>query len=277
VQDALLDQLGAERREQIIHMIVAYSEPTTPPSRVMASFQRLEGDKVRELRQELVRAAGGENEMRAALARKGQTLAEWEAGLKREFFRREVLYSALGNVVDSPAAAKAYYDAHPEKFRRDDAWQLRRIRIPKSKFSTPQAAAEAAALIHRKLTEGHDFAALAANLAYDPPYGAQGGMLTVKGVTGLASGNFPAEERLARNLKDGEISAPLDMGDAFLIVRREAYRAAVTPTFEEAANQAAALAYSERVRKKKEEFFEKQRKNAFVEVLLPDPPARLLQ
>jgi parvulin-like peptidyl-prolyl isomerase len=277
VQDALLDQLGAKHRERIIQSFVLRSDPSVPPTRMMEKFHRLEADEVRHLREEMVKSAGGDKELRAALARKGQTLQSWETGLKRELFRREVLYMNLGYIPDSPAAARAYFDAHPDKFVRPDAWRLRRIRIPKAKFTTPEAAAEAAKLIRDKVADDRNFAAVARELAYDPPYDARGGLLTVGGQPDQPSGNFPAEERIAAALKDGEISQPVDIGEAYLIVLREGCRPGAAPTFEEAAEQAAALCYTDRLKKKKEEFFEKQKKDAFIEILQKEPPGRYLK
>jgi parvulin-like peptidyl-prolyl isomerase len=274
IQDALLDQLGASRRDQIIRGYVMRADPTTQPGRVMESFRRLEADGVRRLRDEVVAAAGGEAEMRAALQKRGQTLRDWEADLRRELFRREALYTSLGYINASPAAAKAYYDAHPEEFGQPDAWALRRIHIPKAKFTSPEAAAQAAALIRAKLAQGADFALLAAELRYDPPYDEQGGLLSVNGQTGLPSGNFPAEERIAAGLTDGQVSDPVDTGAAFLIVKREAYRPAKVLAFEEAVEQAAARAFTEKVKEKKEEFFARQKKEALIEILVPQPPRR---
>jgi parvulin-like peptidyl-prolyl isomerase len=91
------------------------------------------------------------------------------------------------------------------------------------------------------------------------------------------TGTFPAEEKIAAQLKDGEISTPVDVGDAFLIVRRDGYRKELNPTFEEAAEKAAALAYSARVKEKKEEFFAKQKDDAFIEILIKEPPERYLK
>lgn len=277
IQDALLDRLGAERRELVIRAYVSRANPATPPERVMEAFRRLEADEARQMQQELIQAAGGEQELRLALQRRGQAWRDWEAGLRRELFRRQVLFASLGPIADSPAAARAYFDAHPEEFRREEAWTLRRIRIPKSRFAAPEVAARAAAMIRERLAQGLDFAMLAAELAYDPPHDARGGLLTVNGAAGLPGGNFPAEERIAAGLRDGEISQPVDAGEEWLIVKRESYRPAKALSFEEAAEQAAALAYADKVRQRKEEFFRKQKQEALIEVLIPNPPAKCLR
>jgi hypothetical protein len=42
--------------------------------------------------------------------RKGQTMREWELGL-----RREVVYMNVGYIVDSPKSAREYFGAHPDE------------------------------------------------------------------------------------------------------------------------------------------------------------------
>jgi parvulin-like peptidyl-prolyl isomerase len=132
-------------------------------------------------------------------------------------------------------------------------------------------------MIHRRLSEGADFAGLAADLKYDPGYDEKGGLLHVDGKTDLPSGNFPAEERIARELKDGQSSKPIELPEAWLLVKREGYRPGVKQTWEQAAEKAAALAFEERLAAKKAEFFEKLKKQALIEIVQPELPAKWLK
>ena len=277
IQDALLDQLSATMRREIIDAIVAFANPGTPPSRRLEFFERHEADLIQSLRKALLAAAGGEQALREELKRKGKSMQAWEAGLRLELFRREVLARSLGPIPNSPAAARAYFEAHPEEFCRPEAWRLRRIRVPKAKFSTPEAAAQAAAAVKKKLDEGQDFAQLAAALQYDPAHDARGGLLTLNGKTALPAGSFPLEERIAAGLKDRACSEPVDAGDAFLIVLREGFRPGLSPTYEESAERAAALAFEERVARTKQEFFESKKKESYIEIIKKEPPAELFR
>lgn len=277
IQDTLLDQLGARKRREIRRWVVYQSHPGTSERRMAERFKRLEAEAVRRLKKEKIATAGGEQELRAALKRKGIDMYTWERELKRELFRRWVLYQDLGPVHFSPGAAKEYFETHREDFSKPDRWRLQRIRIPKSKFKTEETARTAAELIHKKLTEGFDFARLAAELKYDPPYSAQGGLLTVNGRPDFGSGNFPEEERIGKGLKDGGLSGPVELKDAYLIVKRIRYQPAVNPTYENVAERVAALTFNEQLRKKKSAFFEKQKNSAFIKVLIPEPPARWLK
>ncbi|MCZ7643725.1 MAG: peptidyl-prolyl cis-trans isomerase [Planctomycetota bacterium] len=277
IQDALLDQLGRQLRNEIIAGVVRRAHPSVAPERVVERYKRLEDDELRKLKKEMVEEAGGEGELRAALERKGRTFDEWERDLRSELFRRYVLYQSLGPITVSPRVAREYYDAHQDKFTIPDAWKLRRIRVPKEKFTTREAAEEAAKLIHKKLVEGVDFAQLAASLKYDPPHDAYGGALTVDGATGWPSGHFPAEEKLAAGLEDGAFSEPKEVADAFLIVKRDGYRPLEKQAFEDALERASVLVFGELVKEKKRAFFEKQKRESYLEILAKEPPKRWLR
>lgn len=278
IQDELLDELGTKYRQQIKARIVNSYSPGTSSSRIEDAYRRWEADMVAQMRKQMIEAAGGEKPLRDTLTQRGQTWKEWERGLLLEIFRREVLYFSLGPVSDSPAASKAYFESHPEEFSRPDAWRLRRIRVPKDKFTSVEETLKTAELIRKKLTDGAvEFGEVAAALKYDPATDARGGLLAVDGKTDLPSGQFPAEERIAKDLKDGEVSKPVEVGDAFLIVKREAYKPALKLSWEEAADMAAGLAFTERLKKKKQEFFEKQKNEAYIEFVQKEPPEKWLK
>ncbi len=277
MQDKIMDQRADQRRKDIINFYIARAGGNIGPDRALDFFRREEADYVHRLRRELVAAAGGESELRSALKRRGQTMEQWEAGLSRELFRRDVLALELGSVARSPAAARAFFEKHPELFRQEETWRLRRIRIAKAKFTSPQVALEAARLARERIVNGADFAEVAARITDDPEFAAQGGLLTREGKTDLPPGFFPVEEQIAEKLKDGEISAPIDAGNWYVIVQRVAYRAAKMPSFAESEERAEALAYSELLKQKKRELFEKLKHESYVEIIQKDPPAHLLK
>lgn len=277
IQDRLLDEQGSKFRKEIKAQIVSQHSPGTPSTRMEDAYRRWEADMVAKMRRDLIHEAGGELALRATLEKRGQTMKQWEQNLVLEIFRREVLFSNVGPVSDSPAAARAYYDAHPEDFSRPAAWRLRRIKIPKDRFTSAEEATKTTELIHAKLVEGVDFAKVASALKYDPGVDEKGGLLTVNGKTDLPGGHFPVEEKIASELKDGAVSRPIDTGDAYLIVKRDGHRPAETMSWEDAAGRASALSMTERIKKKKEQFYNKQKNEAFVEILVSEPPARWLK
>jgi len=270
-QDKIIDNLADKQRRELMQYFLARTGGD--PS----AYKRLEADEVRKVRRELVTAAGGEDELKAALKRKGQSLSDWENGLVRELFRRWVLYSKLGAVVASPAATKAYFEKHPEQFRESEAWRLKRIRIAKSKFSSPENAVAAATYTRDKIGGGADFDEIAAKISDDAAYAKEGGLLTRSGKTDLPTGNFPFEEQIAKDLKDGEMSLPIDAGDWFVIIKRVSYRPPSVQTFDKAIDKAEALAISEKLKAKKKELFEKLKNDTYIQVLQKDPPEQLMK
>ncbi len=276
-QDKIIDMLADKTRKDIIKYFVSRSGQELSAQQAIDYFTRQEADEIRRLRRELISAAGGEEELKAALKRRGQTLDEWEKGLSRELFRRYVLSMRLGALVNSPAAAKAYFEKHPEQFHEEDAWQLRRIRIPKAESSTPEIALEKAKLVRDKINSGASFADIAVKVSDDPQFAKQGGLLSRGSKTELPSGCFPGEEKIAQGLKDGELSQPIDVGDWFVIVQRVGYRAAATQTFEQASEKAEGLCLQEQLKARKKELFEKLKRDAYIEVLEKDPPPSVLK
>ena len=277
IQDKLLDEMAQDLRDQIKLAMIARLAPGTLPSRAEDTYRRLEADHVERLRKDRVEKAGGEKKLIETLRKRGQSYHAWERGLVLDLFRGEVLAQNLAPIAVSPAAARDYFELHPAKFNAPDAWRLRRIRVPKDKFQSPEAAEQAANMIYKKLSEGADFAELAAALKYDPGFDEKGGLLQVDGKTDLPSGNFPAEERIARDLKDGQFSKPAALPEGWLIVKREGYRPGVKQTWEQAAENAAALAFNERLAAKKAEFFDRLKKKALIEVVHPELPAKWLK
>jgi len=276
-QDSIIDQRADKRRKDIIHMYLARAGGDVSGDRALEYFRREEAYYVQLLRREMIAAAGGEEELAKALKRRGQTMREWEAGLSRELFRRDVLALELGPASRSPGAARAFYDKHPELFKQSEAWRLRRIRIAKDKFKSPEVALEAAKMVCAKIAGGADFEELALKVSSDPEFAGQGGLLTRDGKTDLPSGAFPFEERIAENLQDGRAAEPADGGAWYVIVQRVAFRPMKIQSFEEASDKAEALAYSEKLKQKRRELFDKLKHESYIEVLQKDPPAHLLK
>jgi parvulin-like peptidyl-prolyl isomerase len=276
-QDKIMDQRADQRRRDIRNYYIARAGAAIGPDKAVEFFKREEADYVRRLRKEMVAAAGGEDELRAALKRRGQTLEQWEAALPRELFRRDVLALEVGATSRSAAAARSYYEKHPEMFKQEEAWRLRRIRVAKAKFSSAAVALDAAKMVHDKIVAGGDFAEVAARITEDPEFAAQGGLMTRDGKTDLPTGNFPIEEKIAEMLKDGGISDPIDAGDWYVLIQRVAYRPMKMQTFEDAAERAEALAYAEALKQRKKELFERLKGESYIEVIQKDPPAHLLK
>lgn len=277
VQDELLDQAATRKREEIIRSLVRRARGEFDDRRLREYFRREEEAALRRLKRQETLAAGGEKELQAALRRRGRTRSEWEEELRREMFRREVLARELGRIFVSPAAVREYYRAHPAVFSRPTTWRLRRIVVPKKNYRSADSARQAARFVHRKLEQGADFAAVARALGNDPPYDRNGGLLVSTGKTAAVAGDFPFEESVAEQLKDGCFSAPADRGDAYVVVLREGFSEGGKIPFAAARERAEALALLELVRRRKARFYQKLKSESFIKIIMRKPPEKYLR
>ncbi len=277
IQDKLLDQRAEKRKREIMHFYLDRAGAQLGPDKALEMFHRLEADYLRKLRREEIAASGGEDELRKALQRRGMTMQQWEENLAKELFRRDILAMEMGGLMVRPSEIKEYYDKHPDQFGQGEAWRLRRIRIPKTKLATPELSLQATKMVKESIEKGKDFAAIAAAMSDDPTFASGGGLLTRNGQTDLPSGNFPAEERIAAGLKDNAISDPIDAGDCYVLIQRLGHQDAHTKKFEEVSEKAEALVFAEKRKQKKKEFYQKLKRESFVEIMQPDPPEHLLR
>jgi parvulin-like peptidyl-prolyl isomerase len=277
IQDRVLDQRATARRKDIINSNVQRAGGVLGSEKVLEMFHRLENEELRKLEHVMVTAAGGEEELRKALKRRGQTFQEWREGLTKELWRRYVISLELGGGLNvRPSEVKEYFEKHPDQFGQAEAWRLRRIRIAKKNFTTPEIALQAAQKTKAAIEGGKDFAEIAAAVSDDAQFASAGGLMTRGGQSDLPSGAFPAEEKIAAKMKDGQLSDPLDGGDWYILIQRVGYQERRTKTFDEVSEKAEAIVYSERLKQKKKEMQERLKRTSYVEVLQKDPPAHLL-
>lgn len=278
IQDKILDQRAEKRRREIMnYVLTAAGAAGVSGDKAYERFERIENEYLAKLRQQLVTASGGEEELSKALKRRGQTLKQWNDNLEKELFRRDVISMELGGVTVKPSEVKAYYENHADQFGRNEAWRLRRIRIAKDKFTTPEVALNAAKMVKDSVEKGgKEFEQVAAKFSDDPEYAERGGLMTRNNHTDLPPGNFPAEERIAEKLKDGDISDPVDNGNWYELVQRLGHQDARVLKFEEASEKAEGLLYAEKLKQKKKEMYDRLKRDSYVEIIQKDPPEHLL-
>jgi len=277
IEDKIIDQRANEKHQEIVRSILSRAGQYGDQAKAM--FERQVAFISRQLRQEMITAAGGEQELRAALKRRGQTMQDWEAKIPLELFRREVIGMELGRVVVRPTEIREFYDKHPDVFQQRDAWRLRRIRIAKAQFTSAENALRAANLLTKDITHPGDFEKHARNVKIndDPEFAEQGGLLTKDGKSDLPTGAFPFEEQIAEHLKNGEVSDPADSADWYVLVQRVSYKPAAMQPYEQASERAEAMAFSEKLKKKRHEMYDKLKDQSFIEILAKEPPKHIFE
>src|SRR5579862_146045 len=276
IQDRLLDQRANARRKEIINYYLQRAGAAVGQDKAYEMFKRLEDEYTRKLEHDKIAAAGGEEELRKALQRRGQTFAQWRENLSKELFRLDIIAMELGPINVRPHEVKEYYEKHKDEFGQAEAWRLRRIRIAKSRFKEADVALAAAKKTKESIEGGKDFAEAAAAVSDDPMYAKGGGLMTRNGQTDLPSGVFPGDEKIAAGLKDGGVSEPIDAGDWYVLVQRLGHQERREKRFDEVSDRVENMVMQEKIRSKKKEMQEKLKRTSYVEIIQKDPPEHLM-
>ena len=188
-----------------------------------------------------------------------------DAQLMMHLTEREVmtdfLVKKLAKAKLTDEKLKQWYDDHAVQFREDkaDVFMI---------ATDDQATADAA---HAALTSGQaSFADVAKEFSVDPRSKDAGGSLG-----NMDMGNFPPQMTAAIDaLADGAFSAPIDMGQGFMILKVENRKKSVTP-FEEVKDQIKEDALKETAQEVVKELREKASVEFPAEVTAPtaDPAA----
>lgn len=188
--------------------------------------------------------------------------------LKRHLGEQDVLERLEASVREGPPAsdaqARAYYDAHREKFTEPAKADVSVILLSVAP-SSPQAAwdqaREEAARIVAQLRAGADFAEMARLRSGDPSAGS-GGSLGY-----LHRGMLPEPvQKVVDGLQPGAISAPVTVLEGVAILRLEGRQPAKSLGFSDVKPRAAALWERERSEKVWTEFLSRLRASAAIEV-----------
>ena len=158
------------------------------------------------------------------------------------------LSDAERNYVPDEATLRKAYDEDPARFRSAEERHARHILITTGAERSDAAAKALADEVEKKLADGGDFAALAAQYSGDPGSAARGGDL------GFAARGVYVEpfEKALFAMQPGETSAPVKTEFGYHIIRLDAIKASAGQDFEQAREQ---LAQSLREQKAQDGFY----------------------
>lgn len=168
--------------------------------------------------QEIVREhfGGDINKLNAVLAEAGTTFGDWRRTVREDMVVAAMRYRKIeNNTTASPAAMRAEYNAHPERYATKDATTIAVILLAPAAGKEPPA--ERAAKLIEQLAGGADFAALARSNSADT-HAAQGGLWE-----NVQPKDYFLPEIVAHieTLKPGETSKkPVVFGQYAVIVRK---------------------------------------------------------
>jgi parvulin-like peptidyl-prolyl isomerase len=158
-------------------------------------------------------------------------------------------------IEGSDAAAKAFYDAHPDRFKQDVQLDLAQIVV-----ETPELAKE----VEEKLAARQPFAELAAAYSKDERSAAAGGRVGI-----LEKGQLKGEFAPIAALAEGQVSAPLRSKSAFHIVKVLAITPERQRSFDEVREEARKVALDEAKKEARDRWVKTLREAATVQISPP--------
>lgn len=204
-----------------------------------------------------------------ALASQGLDRATFRQQVRRELETYQVLqYKVRGRVKLSEADVRNYYQTHPQEFGGEQEVKVRHLFLPlpegASKAEEDKARAQAERVLQR-LRTGEDFAKVSREVSKGPS-AADGG-----DIGWLRRGTIQKQlEDAAFALKDGQISPIVRAGPGLHILKVEGHRTGGGRSFEEAQEEIRARLYEEQVGTYRQQFIDELKKDALIEVKIPE-------
>jgi peptidyl-prolyl cis-trans isomerase SurA len=210
-----------------------------------------------------------DEQLDAALATQGLDRAEFRAQLRRELETYQVLQQGVrGRVKLTDEEVRNYYRTHPQEFGGEPEVRVRHIFLPVREGATKADEEKARAegeRIRERLRKGEDFAKVAREVSKGPS-ATDGGDLGW-----LRRGTIQKQlEDAAFALQDGEISPLVRAGPGFHLVKVEERRTGGGRSFEDVAEEIRVRLYEEQVGKHREQYLEELKRDAHVDVKLPE-------
>jgi peptidyl-prolyl cis-trans isomerase C len=181
--------------------------------------------------------------------------------LANEYIKREV----AGKITVPENEIKAYYDSHPDEFKKPEMIRARHILVkvePSASQNDKEKAKEKATDILKKIKAGDNFEKLADDLSDDPGSKSKGGDLGF-----FSRGRMVKQfEDAAFSLKPGETSGIVETQFGYHIIKVEEKKDASTEPYDAVKDKISQKLIQERVKTKVAEFLDKAMKDAKVEM-----------
>jgi peptidyl-prolyl cis-trans isomerase SurA len=204
-----------------------------------------------------------------ALAEQGLTRAEFRAQIRRELETFQVLqYKVRGRVKLSDDDVRNYYQTHPQEFGGELEVHVRHILLPiregASKDDEEKVRGQGEKVLAR-LKAGEDFARVAREVSKGPS-ATDGGDLGW-----LRRGTVQKSlEDVAFKLEPGQVSGLVRAGPGFHVIKMEERRVGGGKKFEDVAEDIKARLYEEQVGTYRQQYIDELKKDALVEVKIPE-------
>ncbi len=204
-----------------------------------------------------------------ALKEQGLTRPQFRKQVKRDLEAYQILnFKVRSRVKVTDEDVKNYYQAHQAEFASDDEVRVRHVFLALPKDASPAEDAKVRARAEKvleRLRAGEDFAAVARQVS-EGPSRSEGGELGW-----LKRGTVQPElERVAFALAPGQLSAPVKTRTGYHVLQVEERRVGQARPFDQVKEEIRDRLTNEQVETYRNQYVAELRKDASVEVKIPD-------
>ncbi len=201
-----------------------------------------------------------------ALQQQGTTYQKFRAQLEDFMLKQAVLYTEVDrSIALDDSQIVQYYKEHPAEFTVPTEYKIRAVYLA-SAGQTPEALAAARQKVDARLAAGEDFATVSGEVSDSPLRESKGDLGRFK------SGELDkALETAVEGMKTGQVAPWIQTANGWYLMKLEERTEKHLQPFDAVKKQVEERLYTERQAKKREEYIQKMRKDAYVNVLKPKP------
>lgn len=201
-------------------------------------------------------------QLRQELQKQGMNFEVWRDGLRENFLKQALIFSEVDRFIAvDDSELISYYKLHPEEFTEPAEYRLRVIYISPEGNSEEELRSKKEE-ISRRISEGEEMADLAAQYSEGPEKESQGDLGSFK------KGELEKTlEEAVEKLNPGEIHPWVEVRNGWYLLKLEEKKESRLRAFEETKQEIEKKIFSERKRKKTEEYIKKLLESNYIKIL----------
>lgn len=207
-----------------------------------------------------------DEELRRALLQQGVDFDEWKKQMEEGFLKQSVIVTEVDrNIVIDDSEIVNYHKQHPEEFTEPEEYKLRAIYISAKDRNDDEVEALKKE-INEKISAGEDLASLASIYSEGPEKESQGDLGSFK------KGELEKTlEQAVEKIKAGENTPWLKVKDGWYFLKLEEKKESRVKAFEEARGEIEEKLFSERRKKRLDEFLKELKEKSYIKIINPNP------
>ncbi len=201
-------------------------------------------------------------QLRQELRRQGLDFESWREQLRENFLKQALIFSEVDRlIVTDDSEIVSYYKLHPEEFTEPAEYRVRAIYLASEGKSEEELQSKKEE-ISRRISEGEEMADLAAQYSEGPEKESQGDLGRFK------KGELEKTlEEAIEKLKPGEIHPWIEARNGWYLLKLEDKKESRLRPFEEVKEEIERKIFSERKRKKTEEYIKGLLESNYIKIL----------